>query len=259
MAEAQISLENIVENIKKVASDLLPSITKDKDGPKTRKGKDATEVDPLVTVLGALRKCIEDLAHFVQKDQNNKTKQENTIREHEDEIDHLKQKNLKGNIIITSKTQYGDCFVKTEGQLRNENKSLATHVVELVKLKYNQEITVEDIASCFHLKKGGILVKFWRKEKGSQFHTLSSKIKSSQGARINLYMNFMLTPKRGELLFQIRTLKREGRISKFYSDEDGYISIKLRNGDNITRVTDIFTEGTKKLKTWTIGELAAAC
>ena len=114
MAEAQISLENIVENIKKVASDLLPSITKDKDGPKTRKGKDATEVDPLVTVLGALRKCIEDLAHFVQKDQNNKTKQENTIREHEDEIDHLKQKNLKGNIIITSKTQYGDCFVKTE-------------------------------------------------------------------------------------------------------------------------------------------------
>ena len=72
-------------------------------------------------------------------------------------------------------------------------------------------------------------------------------------------MNFMLTPKRGELLFQIRTLKREGRISKFYSDEDGYISIKLKNGDNITRVTDIFIEGTKKLKTWTIGELAAAC
>ena len=36
MAEAQISLENIVENIKKVASDLLPSITKDKDGPKIR-------------------------------------------------------------------------------------------------------------------------------------------------------------------------------------------------------------------------------
>ena len=258
MAEAQISLEDIVENIKKVASELLPSTTKDKDGPKTRKGKEAAELDPL-TVLGALRKCIEDLAHFVQKDQNNKTKQENTIREHEDEIDHLKQKNLKGNIIITSKTQYGDCFVKTEGQLKNENKSLATHVVELVKLKYNQEITVEDIASCFHLKKGGILVKFWKKGKGSQFHTLSSKIKSSQGANINLYMNFMLTPKRGELLFQIRTLKREGKISKFYSDEEGNISIKLKRGDNITRVTDIFNEGTKKLKTWTIGELAAAC
>ena len=253
MTEAQISLESIVENIKKVASDLLPSTTK--DGSKTRKGKDAPEIDPLA-VLGSLRKCIEDLAHFVQKDQNNKTKQENTIREHEDEIDHLKQKNLKGNIIITSKTQYGDCFVKTEGQLKNENKSLA---VELVKLKYNQEITEEDIASCFHLKKGGILVKFWKKGKGSQFHTLSSKIKSSQGTNINLYMNFMLTPKRGELLFQIRTLKREGKISKFYSDEEGNISIKLKRGDNITRVTDIFNEGTKKLKTWTIGELAAAC
>ena len=112
----------MTENIKKVASELVPS----KDASKTRKGsKDAPEIDPLA-VLGSLRKCIEDLAHFVQKDQNNKTKQENTIREHEDEIDHLKQKNLKGNIIITSKNQYGDCFVKTEGQLKNENKSLVS-------------------------------------------------------------------------------------------------------------------------------------
>ena len=53
MAEAQISLENIVDNIKKVASELLPPTTK--DGPKTRKGKEAAELDPL-TVLGALRK-----------------------------------------------------------------------------------------------------------------------------------------------------------------------------------------------------------
>ena len=149
--------------------------------------------------------------------------------------------------------------MQTEGQLKNENKSLATHVVELVKLKYNQEITVEDIATCFHLRKGGILVKFWKTGKGSQFHTLTSKIKSSQGANIHLYMNFMLTPKRGELLFQIRKLKKEGKITKFYSDEEGTISIKLNKGDNITRVTDVFTEGTKKLKTWTLEELAAAC
>ena len=256
MTEAQISLEKIVENIKKVASDLVPGA---KDGvPKTRKGGKEADFDPLA-VLGSLRKCIEDLARFVQKDQTNKTKQENTIREHEDEIDHLKQKNLKGNIIITSKSQYGDCLISSEEQLKLENISLAKHVIDLVKLKYNQDITEDDIASCFRLKKGGILVKFWKKGRGSKFHTLSSKIKSSQGANINLYMNFMLTPRRGELFFQIRNLKRDGKITKFYSDEDGSISIKLNRGESIIRVTDIYSEGTKKLKTWTLEELMAAC
>ena len=256
MAEAQISLETIVENIKKVASELVPCT---KDGAhKTRKGAKEAEVDPMA-VLGSLRKCIEDLAHFVQNDQTKKMNQENTIREHEDEIDNLKQKNLKGNIIITSKSQYGDCLIRSEEQLKQENISLSKHVIDLVKLKYNQDITEEDIASCFRLKKGGILVKFWKKGKGSQFHNLSSKIKSSQGAKINLYMNFMLTPRRGELLFQVRKLKRNERIAKFYSDEEGSISIKLNRGDSIIRVTDIFSEGTKKLRTWTIEELMAAC
>merc|ERR1712208_128081 len=120
-----------------------------------------------------------------------------------------KQKNMKGKIIITSKIQYGECLIKTEAQLQQENKSLAEHVVELVKLKYSQVITKEDIGSCFRLKKGGILVKFTKKGKGSQFHTLSSNIKSSQGTNINLYLNFMMTARTGELLFEIRNLKKE--------------------------------------------------
>ena len=75
------------------------------------------------------RKCIEDLAKFVEKDQNKKTKQENAVREHEDKIDHLKQNNLKGNIIITSKSQYGDCHIRSEEQLKKENIFLVDHVV----------------------------------------------------------------------------------------------------------------------------------
>ena len=132
-------------------------------------------------------------------------------------------------------------------------------MVELVNLKYKQVITKEDIASCFRLKKGGILVKFTKKGKGSQFHTLSSKIKSSQGANINLYLNFMMTARRGELLFEIRNLKKAGKIKKFYSDEEGNIAIKLNHGDNTIRVTDVFTDSSKKLKTWTLEELFATC
>ena len=102
-------------------------------------------------------------------------------------------------------------------------------------------------------------MKFAKKGKGSQFHSLSSKIKSTQGANINLYLNFMMTARRGELLFQIRNLKKEGRIKKFYSDEEGNISIKLNVGDNTVRVTDVYNEASKKLRTWTLDELFAVC
>ena len=184
------------------------------------------------------------------------------MREHEDEIDHLKQKSLRGKVIITSKTQYGECFIKSDEQLKEENKSLAKHVIDLVKLKYKQDITEESIQSCFRLKKGGILVKFWKKGAGSQFQTLSSKIKSAQGSNINLYFNFMLTGRRGELLFQIRKLKKDGKIFKFYSDEEGNIAILVNRGDRKVKVTDIIQEGSNKIKTWTLQdleELTAAC
>ena len=253
MAEALVTLDSIVNNLKQVANELLPTTTVHKNGKESKK-----DADPLIA-LASLRKCVEDLALFVQKDKIKERTQETTIKEHEDEIDHLKQKNLKGKIIITSKSQYGECLIKTEAQLQQENKSLAEHVIDLVNLKYSQVITKEDIGSCFRLKKGGVLVKFAKKGKGSQFHTLSSKIKSSQGAKINLYMNFMMTARRGELLFEIRKLKKDGRIKKFYSDEEGNISIKLNVGENIIRVTDVFNEGSKKLRTWTLDELYAAC
>ena len=132
MTEAQVTLEDIVNNLKHVASDLGPV-------PKTRKGKEPS--DPMLASLSSLRKCVEDLATFVQNQQIKQDSKENTLREHEDEIDHLKQKNLKCKIIITSKSQFGDCLIKTDAQLQHENKSLVNHVVDLVKLKYNQEIT----------------------------------------------------------------------------------------------------------------------
>jgi len=245
MAEAQAAtLQNIFETLTKVTNEL-------KDKPTNRE---------LTVAMKALQNCVEHLAHIVQKEQDKEKTLETTIKEHEDEIDHLKQKSLKGRIIITSKSQYGQCNIKTDDQLRQENKSLADHLTELVKLKYGQDIITEgSIQTCFRLKKGGILVKFWKNGKGSPFQTLSTKIKSAQESDINLYFNFMLTSRRGELLFKIRKMKKEGKIAKFYSDEDGSISIQIARGERKIKVTDTILEGTNKIKTWTVDEVAAAC
>ena len=243
MAEAlTIPLESIFNSLTDVANKL----------------KENKNTHNLHTALVSLQKCVEQLANIVQDEKTQKTTKDTTIREHSDEIDHLKQKSLKGNIIITSKSQYGECHIKSDKQLQQENKSLAQHVKDLVKKKYNQDITEDDIQSCFRLKKGGILVKFWKKGKDSQFSTLSSNIKSAKGSDINLFFNFMLTGRRGQLLFEIRKLKRDKKIAKFFSDESVGISIQIRRDDSKVRVTDIFQEGSK-LKTWTLDELLATC
>ena len=246
MAEAlaqEVPLQTIFEKLTKVADDLKEK----KNNPQ------------LQGILKTLRNCVEDLAHFVQNEQKEQNSQEPTMRKHEDEIDHLKQKSLKGKIIITSKVQHGVCHIKTDNQLKEEKKSLVTHVKELVKEKYNQDITEESIQTCFRLKKGGILVKFWKKGKGSEFQALSSKIKSAEGSHINLFFNFMLTGRRGELLFEIRKLKREGKIAKFFSDEEGSISIQINKGERKIKVTDTVQEGTNTLKTWTVDDLYGTC
>ena len=244
--EHAASIQDIIENLNKVATDLHPE------------GKKKIET---VKAIDQLRKCVEDLVNIVQKDRDDKPDKpdnNNTVRELEDEIDHLKQKSLKGKIIITSKIPQGDGCIKTDAQIKQEGGTLANHVKNLAKFKYNIDITEDDIASCFHLPKGGILVTFWQKWSGSPYQKLVAAIKSPMNSHIPLYFNFMLTKRRSKLLFNIRKLKQNDKIYKFYSDEDGCISIKAKPGDRNTKVTDVVTEASAKLKTWTDEELAHA-
>jgi hypothetical protein len=65
-----------------------------------------------------------------------------------------------------------------------------------------------------------------------------------------------LTKKRSKLLFEIRKLKRAGKVTKFYSDEDGVISVRLANNNNKNeRVTNIRNKETSFLSTMTVEEL----
>ena len=42
-----------------------------------------------------------------------------------------------------------------------------------------------------------------------------------------IFANFQLTRKRSTILFHLRVLKREKVISKFYSDKNGNISLRV--------------------------------
>ena len=69
----------------------------------------------------------------------------------------------------------------------------------------------------------------WDLRPGSALQALTDKIKKGGNKAKNHFVNFMLTKRRSSLLYEVRKLKRDGVISRFYSDEDGIISMKVND------------------------------
>ena len=261
MAEAleeTVSIKGILEKLSKVTDGL--TMLDSNRGPKTWAPAGLKEAfDTLKNVIGDLAKVVEkdsvNVSKVVEKEiENDDLKQQ--VREHSDEIDKQQQKNLLGKIVISS-TKKGEAssHIKSKETLQRQDISLKKHVVELTKVKYNLDILEDDIETCFHLPKGGIMVSFWKKSRGSPFQELAGMIKSKTNADLNLYFNFCLTKRRSQLLFEVRKLKRDNKIDKFYSDEHGLISIKLANSNFKQKVTSIPMKESSNLKTMTIEEL----
>ena len=255
MAEAtaeEVSIQDILENISGVTTKL--NANNSMCGGKTDK---TYKSDVLKTALDTLQKAVCDLARLVEKkDDNTNDKKEihEVLRQHGDEIDIHKQKNLKGKIVITSikRGELPSC-IGTKDTIKPVD--LVQHVIVLTKQKYVMNITKDDIETCFFLPKGGILVSFWNKSPGSAFQRLVSQIKTKLNADMNLYFNFMLTNKRGNLLFEVRKQKKAGNIEKFFSDEDGNISFRLQPNSKPIKVTNIRIANTQHMKTMTVEEM----
>ena len=65
----------------------------------------------------------------------------------------------------------------------------------------------------------------------------------------------MLTRRRSALLFDVRQLKKEGKIEKFWSDEEGNISVQVVGKKDKKRITNFFDPKIDDFKTLYINEL----
>ena len=64
------------------------------------------------------------------------------------------------------------------------------------------------------------------------------RIKGGKGKQdVPLFLNFQLTKRRSTILFHLRNLKREGKIFKYYSDENGSISLRVKEGGAKVKLT----------------------
>ena len=159
----------------------------------------------------------------------------------EDELDDLRQRSLKGNLILS--TTKGSNKILSEEQLIAKGSNAMEHAICLIEEKMEVKIPTSDVQDCHFLPGGSIILRCWNVSPKSAFKILVDRIKSGKGKKdIPLYINFQLTKRRATLLFHLRALKREGKISKFYSDEGGSVALRVRDGGPKVKLTTFSTD-----------------
>jgi hypothetical protein len=160
------------------------------------------------------------------------------VRENDDDCDETKQRGLKGNLILVSSPSHNkSSLIKPMDCLDAEGTSLLDHVTDLIKLKFGVILPHTDIQACHHLPNNKIILRIWNRVPGSAWSKLIDEIKKGSNPSINFYANFQLTTRRNSLLHQLRCLKRDQKIAKLYSTENGSLFFKLRTEDNKTKIT----------------------
>jgi hypothetical protein len=143
----------------------------------------------------------------------------------------------------------------SEEELATEGKDLKQHVAALTKDKYDITIEPKDIDTCYRPPKSGIFISFFNTSPGSAFQKLATEIRSVKGLQNNVYFNFTLTKRRSHLLFEVRKLKQSKTIFKYFSDEDGNISMKVDKNQRTEKLTNIRIKNTSMLKIKSLDEM----
>ena len=123
-------------------------------------------------------------------------------------------------------------LIKNDKQLAEDKQDITAHVIELVKEKFNVTLEAKDILACHQLPKDAIILKIWNRKAGSAWRQIVDGIKTGKNMGFNIFFNFQLTKRRSKLLYKIRQLKKSGKISKFYTDENGMLTVMVKNKED---------------------------
>ena len=195
-------------------------------------------VSSLLTLVSELFNSIKNISTKNEEGSALASTVNDKVRGLEDKVDVNKQRSMKGNFIVSSMAREGKvCLIKTEKQLKDENVSLEHHIIELVKDKYEVDLPVDDIEACHRLPNGSVVLRLWNKRAGSAYADMVKAIKLGKNLEMNVYFNFQLTRRRSNLMYEIRKLKREQKIFKYYVNENGDMFIVINEGDTKKRIT----------------------
>ena len=248
--------------LKKVSAE-VENVTKalenaSRKGKKAKAGDEDMDSKALTSLVYNLKTALEQLVVFVGKEENFCPKikeQEVRTRHVEDQMDDMQQRSLTGSFIITSKANDAlESMITPEKDLK---EPLVSHVQTLTLSKLNVTLPQQDIRSCRYLQDGSIMLTLANLQPNSAFEKMVAEIKnpSPERRKSNMYFNFMLTRRRNSLLYEVRKMKRDGEIFKYWTDFDGTITLKKDEGGLKTRLTSITTRKDFNVRTYTVREV----
>jgi hypothetical protein len=229
-----------------------------KKGKKAKEGDQDMDAKALTFLILNLKTALEQLVVFVGKEENLCPKlkeQEVRTRQSEDQINDMQQRSLIGLFIITSKANDTlETLITPEKDLK---EPLVNHVQTLALTKLNMTLPTEDIMSCKYLQDGSIMLSLSNLRPESAFQKMVTEIKnpSADRQKTNMYFNFMLTRWRNSLLYEVRKLKRDGAVFKYWTDFDGTIILKKDKGSLKSKLTSITNKNDYNIRTYSTREV----
>ena len=220
-------------------------------------------------------------------------KLESRMRKQEDFSDFLHQKSLKGIVLVFSPENSAKqlkTIIKSPEDLNEETHT--EQIIRLVDEHYKVKIPIQDIINCHPTKSGGAIIRFGNRKTNSAFDKLCSAIKSGRrkakvggmgvgenkkgvtGAeegkektyadatkndgKPNFWITFMLSARRSNMIRELKQLKKNKKIHKFISDENGEIYMMPKEGHPKIRLTLDWTKP-DETKTYLTHELIQLC
>ena len=195
----------------------------------------------IFTIVEGVNTAFTKLLHAVQRVQAEKcpelAEMQSKVQDLESDLDSASQKMKTGTIVLTQSKETN--LIKSEEVLGTENQTVEAHACALIKLKTGVAVEERELRVAHHLPNGNLKVKFADLKSGSRFSQVVQKIKkpSSEEKGVKVYLNFELTKRRNAVLYEIRRLKREGKLFRFFTDFDGSISVIQNEGEDKIKVT----------------------
>ena len=148
------------------------------------------------------------------------------------EVDEARQRGLKGNLIVSSpalRTARGtvpSLAYPQETQYPGlGNESMVEMVLRLVHMKTAVRIPPGDVIACHPIGQRGshtFILSLANRRPGSAWDIITHGMATGENfSHHNIFINYQLTKRRGELSKGIRKLKTDNAIERYYVDANG--------------------------------------
>ena len=156
----------------------------------------------------------------------------------EKKCDEARQRGLKGNLIVSSPARMNARGVVVTHAVQQEiqyphgysRESMLEMVLRMVKTKTNVTITPGDVVACHPIGQRDshtYILSIANRRPGSAWDMLTHGMATGQNfTRDNIFINFQLTKRRGELCKEVRKAKSLNQIEKFNIDANGRIFVR---------------------------------